>query len=113
MPVLVVIHSSEVSTILFQIDIGEFPFRQTGAGAENSCPLHLNLPTQPVLFVPTGQGLNYASLTLLLHHVCRDHNGILDGHGIGFAMADDAGAVDAKQRGAAVFGVIDPFFEIS
>src|SRR5713226_4263386 len=39
-------------------------------------------------------------------------DGVLDGLGVGAAVADDAAALDAKERGAAVFGVIHPLLQV-
>lgn len=43
----------------------------------------------------------------------RHQNGIMNGLGIGAAVADNGGAVQPKQRRAAILGIIDSFFEIT
>src|SRR5690348_11301532 len=39
-------------------------------------------------------------------------NSVLDGVGVGGAMADDGNALDAQQRSAAVLGVVEALLEV-
>ena len=52
------------------------------------------------------QGIGDMTVDLLIHRVARRANGILDRERTGAAMGDDRHAVQADQRRAAVFGVI-------
>src|SRR5688572_26713978 len=49
---------------------------------------------------------------LVVDEVARDAHGVLDRLRVGAAVADDAAAVDAEERRAAVLGVVDALLEV-
>ena len=66
----------------------------------------------PCLQLRAGELFFDAFVDVAAGIIGRDPDGVLDGVGVGTAVADDAYAFDAQQRCAAVFGIVEAFAEL-